>query len=198
MPQPHVVVVPYPGSGNINPALQLAQVLRHHGVFVTFVVTENNLRRARMAATGGAVSGREGFRIETIPDGLVDADRDQQDYDLGLSKATTHRCAAPLKELVARLRGGGSATPPDHDVPPVTCVLPTALMSFALEVARELGVPSMVLWTCSAAALMGQMRLRELRDRGYLPLKGTLESRRPLYIQKNNTLPQFNLCLNIF
>lgn len=122
MPQPHVVVVPYPGSGNINPALQLAQVLRHHGVFVTFVVTENNLRRARMAATGGAVSGREGFRIETIPDGLVDADRDQQDYDLGLSKATTHRCAAPLKELVARLRGGGSATPPDHDVPPVTYV----------------------------------------------------------------------------
>ncbi|XP_066325930.1 7-deoxyloganetin glucosyltransferase-like [Miscanthus floridulus] len=168
MPQPHVVVVPFPGSGNINPALQLAQALRHHGVFVTFVATEHNLRRAQQAAaTAGAVSGREGFRIETIPDGLVDADRDQQDYDLGLSKATTHgQCTAPLRELVARLRGG--ATP---DVPPVTCVLPTALMSFALEVARELGVPSMVLWTSSAAALMCHMRLRELRGRGYLPLK---------------------------
>ncbi|KAG0522680.1 hypothetical protein BDA96_07G058500 [Sorghum bicolor] len=172
MPQPHVVVVPYPGSGNINPALQLALLLRHHGVFVTFVVTEHNLRRAQAAATEeGAVSGcdDDAFRIETIPDGLVDADRDQQDYDLGLSKATTHRCAAPLRELVARLRGGGSGATPD--VPPVTCVLPTALMSFALEVARELGVPSMVLWTSSAAALMGHMRLRELRERGYLPLK---------------------------
>ena len=150
MPQPHVVVVPYPGSGNINPALQLAQALRHHGVFVTFVVTEHNLRRAQQAAdTEGAVSGREGFRIETIPDGLVDADRDQQDYDLGLSKATTHRCAAPLRELVTRLRGdgGGGAAP---DVPPVTCVLPTALMSFALEVARELGVPS--IWCSGPAA----------------------------------------------
>jgi UDP:flavonoid glycosyltransferase YjiC (YdhE family) len=59
MPQPHVVVVPFPGSGNINPALQLAQALRHHGVFVTFVATEHNLRRAQQAAaTAGAVSGR--------------------------------------------------------------------------------------------------------------------------------------------
>ncbi|WVZ94899.1 hypothetical protein U9M48_040729 [Paspalum notatum var. saurae] len=146
---PHVVVVPYPGSGSINPALQLSRLLHGHGVFITFVVTEHNLRRAQAAAAaadkGAAVSGREGFRIETIPDGLVDADRDKQDYDLGLSKATAHRCGGPLRELVLRLRGGA---------PPVTCLLPTVLMSFALEVARELGVPSMVLWTSSAAALM--------------------------------------------
>ncbi|WVZ94903.1 hypothetical protein U9M48_040732 [Paspalum notatum var. saurae] len=166
--QPHVVVVPYPGSGNINPALQLSRLLHRHGVFITFVVTEHNLRRAQQAAadTDSAVSSRDAFRIETIPDGLVDVDRDNQDYDLGLSKATTHRCAAPLRELVARLRGGATA-----GVPPVTCVLPTSLMSFALEVARELDVPSMVLWGGCAAALMGHMRLRELRERGYLPLK---------------------------
>ena len=63
---------------------------------------------------------------------------------------------------------------PTPGVPPVTCLVPTALMSFALDVARELGVPSMVLWACSAAALMGQMRLRELLQRGYLPLKGNV------------------------
>ncbi|RLN04611.1 hypothetical protein C2845_PM13G04590 [Panicum miliaceum] len=165
-PQPHAVVVPYPGSGNINPALQLAQLLRRHSVFITFVVTEHNLRRAEAAAEVAA-RGREGFRVETIPDGLVDADRDEQDYDLDLSKATTQRCAAPLRELVARLRGGAPG------VPPVTSVLPTSLMSFALEVARELGVPSMVLWGGSAAALMGHTRLRELKERGYLPLKGS-------------------------
>ncbi|CAO2200628.1 unnamed protein product [Urochloa humidicola] len=161
-PQPHAVVVPYPGSGNINPALQLSKLLRRHGVFITFVVTEHNLRRVQAAGAAVSDGGREGFRIETIPDGMLDADRDAQDYDTGLSKATVHHGAAPLRELVARLRGG---------VPPVTCVLPTSLMSFALEVARELGVPSMVLWGSSAAALMGHMRLRELKERGYLPLK---------------------------
>ncbi|CAO2189623.1 unnamed protein product [Urochloa humidicola] len=169
MARPHAVVVPYPGSGNINPALQLSKLLRRHGVFITFVVTEHNLRRVQAATSeGGAAvsSGLERFRIETIPDGMLEADRDAQDYDVGLSKATVHHGAVPLRELVARLRGG--ATP---GVPPVTCVLPTSLMSFALEVARELGVPSMVLWACSAAALMAEMRLGELKKRGYLPLK---------------------------
>ncbi|CAL5008192.1 unnamed protein product [Urochloa decumbens] len=170
MARPHVVVVPYPGSGNINPALQLAKLLRRHGVFITFVVTEHNLRRVRAATAEGSAAasvsgGREGFRIETIPDGLLDADRDAQDYDVGLSKATVRHGAAPLRALVARLRGGGSG------VPPVTCVMPTSLMSFALDVARELGVPSMVLLGFGAAALMAQMRLRELKERGYLPLK---------------------------
>ena len=59
--RPHAVVVPYPGPGNINPALQLAQLLRRHGVFITFVVTEHNLRRAEAAAEGAA-RRREGFR----------------------------------------------------------------------------------------------------------------------------------------
>jgi hypothetical protein len=44
-------------------------------------------------------------------------------------------------------------------------------MSFALDVARELGVPSMVLWVCASASLLCQMNLRQLRERGYLPLK---------------------------
>ncbi|CAN6325279.1 unnamed protein product [Urochloa humidicola] len=159
MARPHVVVVPYPGSGNINPALQLANLLRRHGVFITFVITEHNLRRVQAAADREEGAGREGFRIETVPDGMLDADRGAQDYDAGLSKATVHHAAAPLRELVARLRRGGS-TP---GMPPVTCVLPTSLMSFALDVARELGVPSMVLLGFGAAGLMAQMRLREQR-----------------------------------
>lgn len=164
MAMPHAVVVPYPGSGNINPALQLAKLLHRHGVYISFVNTEHNHRRVQATVGAAAVRGREGFRFEAIPDGLVEADRDAGDYDLGLSAATSHRCAQPLKELVRRLNGTAG-------VPPVTCMMPTALMSFALDVARELGLPSMVLWGGSAASLMGHMRLRELQERGYLPLK---------------------------
>jgi hypothetical protein len=58
----------------------------------------------------------------------------------------------------------------------VTCVVATALMSFALGVARELGIPSMAFWGGSAASLMGHMRLLELQERGYLPLKGEQNS----------------------
>uniref|UniRef100_A0A453JNH2 Cytokinin-O-glucosyltransferase 2 n=1 Tax=Aegilops tauschii subsp. strangulata TaxID=200361 RepID=A0A453JNH2_AEGTS len=165
MARPHAVVVPHPSSGNINPALQLAKLLHHHGVYITFVNTEHNHRIMEATEGAAAVRGHEGFRFEAIPDGLVEADRDAEDYDLRLSAATSQRWAEPLRELLLRLNG----TPA---VPPVTCVLPTSLMSFALDVARELGVPSMVLWACSAASLMAHMRLRELKERGYVPLKG--------------------------
>jgi hypothetical protein len=171
MARPHAVVVPYPGSGNINPALQLAKLLHRHGVYITFVNTEHNHRRVQATEGASAVRGREGFRFEAIPDGLVEADRDAGDYDIGLSAATSHRCAEPLRELVRRLNGMA-------DVPPVTCLLPTALMSFALDVARELGLPSMLLWGGSAVSLMGHMRLRELKEKGYLPLKGKISTNR--------------------
>ncbi|XP_051201177.1 7-deoxyloganetin glucosyltransferase-like [Lolium perenne] len=164
MARPHAVVVPHPSSGNINPALQLAKLLHRHGFYITFVNTEDNHRRVQATEGAAAVLGRDGFRFEAIPDGLVEAHRYTGNYDLALSMATSTHCAAPLRELLRRL----NATP---GVPPVTCLLPTSLMSFALGVARELGIPTMVLWGCSAAALMGQMRLRELQERGYLPLK---------------------------
>ncbi|KAM0893713.1 hypothetical protein ACQ4PT_024931 [Festuca glaucescens] len=158
-PRPHAVVLPYPCSGNINPALQIAKLLHRQGVYVTFVNTEHNHRKAGAAA----VRGHDGFRFESIPDGLDEAARGVQDYGRGLCISTRLRCAAPLRDLIARL----NATP---GVPAVTCVVP-ALMSFALGVAGELGIPSMAFWGGSAASLMGHMRLRELQDRGYLPLK---------------------------
>ena len=162
-PRPHAVVLPYPGAGNINPALQIAKLLHRRGVYVTFVNTEHNHRKAG----ADAVRGHDGFRFESIPDGLDEAERGAQDYGRGLCISTSLRCAAPLRDLIVRL----NATP---GVPAVSCVVPTALMSFALGVARELGIPSMVFWGGSAASLMAHMRLRELQDRGYLPLKGEI------------------------
>jgi len=165
MARPHAVVLPYPGAGNINPALQLAKLLHRHGVYITFVNTEHNHRLVRETEGTGAVRGRDGFRFEAIPDGLSDADSGKQDYGKSLLASTTTRCAAPLRNLIARLNG----TP---GVPPVTCVMPTGLMTFALAVARDLGIPTMVFWCAGAASLMAYMRTRELRERGYVPLKG--------------------------
>ncbi|WVZ76893.1 hypothetical protein U9M48_024814 [Paspalum notatum var. saurae] len=174
MARPHTIVVPYPGAGNINPALQLAKLLHHHGVYITFVNTEDNHRRVQATEGAGAVRGRDGFRFEAIPDGLSDADRGKQDYGQSLLASTTTRCAAPLRDLIVRL----NATP---GVPPVTCVLPTGLMAFALDVARDLGIPSMVFWCGGAASLMANLRMRELKERGYVPLKGKLAPTRILF-----------------
>ncbi|CAN6231261.1 unnamed protein product [Urochloa humidicola] len=164
MARPHAVVVPYPGAGNINPALQLAKLLHRHGVYITFVNTEHNHRVVQDVEGAAAVRGRDGFRFEAIPDGLSEADRGKQDYGQSLLVSTSTRCAAPLRDLILRLNG----TP---GVPPVTCVLPTGLVTFALGVARDLGIPSLVFWCAGAASLQAHMSMRELRKRGYVPLK---------------------------
>ncbi|CAN6243942.1 unnamed protein product [Urochloa humidicola] len=164
MARPHAVVVPYPGAGNINPALQLAKLLHRHGVYITFVNTEHNHRVVQDVEGAAAVRGRDGFRFEAIPDGLSEADRGKQDYGQSLLVSTTTRCAAPLRDLIVRLSG----TP---GVPPVTCVVSTGLMTFALGVARDLGIRIMVFWCAGAASLQAHMNMRELRKRGYVPLK---------------------------
>ncbi|CAL4969994.1 unnamed protein product [Urochloa decumbens] len=164
MARPHAVVVPYPGAGNINPALQLAKLLHRRGVFITFVNTEHNHHVVQDVEGAAAVRGRDGFRFEAIPDGLSDADCGKQDYGQSLLVSVTTRCAAPLRDLIVRLNG----TP---GVPPVTCVVPTGLMNFALGVARDLGIPSMVFWCAGAASLQAHMSMPELRKRGYVPLK---------------------------
>ncbi|KAL6839864.1 hypothetical protein ACP4OV_029674 [Aristida adscensionis] len=162
--RPHAVFVPYPGAGNINPALQIAKLLHRHGVYVTFVNTEDNHRRVQRTEGAAAVRGRDGFRFEAIPDGMSDADRAKQDYGRSLAVSTSRTCAAPLRALISRLNG-------EPGVPPVTCVVATALMSFALGVARDMGIPAMALWAGSAASLMAHMRIRDLEERGYVPLK---------------------------
>jgi hypothetical protein len=165
MARPHAVVVPYPCAGNINPALQLAKLLHRHGVYITFVNTEHNHRRVQDTEGAHAVRGRDGFQFEAIPDGLSETDRGKQDYGQSLLVSVNATCASPLRDLITRLNGTAG-------VPPVTCVLPTGLMTFALDVARDLGIPSMVFWCASAASLMAYMWTPELRKRGYVPLKG--------------------------
>ncbi|KAF8739379.1 hypothetical protein HU200_013863 [Digitaria exilis] len=117
----------------------------------TFVNTEHNHRRLTQD-TEGDVRGEEGFRFEAIPDGLSEADRGNQEYGRSVAVATARgaRRRSRTSYNEAQLHVGRAAC---H------CVLPTMLMSFALQVAWELSIPTMVLWTASAASLMAHRSL---------------------------------------
>ncbi|GJN29258.1 hypothetical protein PR202_gb17465 [Eleusine coracana subsp. coracana] len=158
----HAMLFPFPCSGHINPTLKLGELLHARGVHVTFVNTEHN--HERLLRTAGGLRGRAGFRFETVPDGLSEEDRRAPDRTVRLYLSLRRSCGPPL---VALARGLG-----DRDgVPPVTCVVLSGLVSFALDAAKEIGVPAFVLWGTSACGFVGTLRLRELRQRGYTPLK---------------------------
>ncbi|KAM0922872.1 hypothetical protein ACQ4PT_005910 [Festuca glaucescens] len=154
----HAMLFPFPCSGHINPTLKLAELLHSRGVHVTFVNTEHNHQRLRRP------QGRDGFRFESVPDGMDDADRVAPDNTVRLYLSLRRTCTAPLVDLARRLGARDG-------VPSVTCVVISGLVSFALDVAEELGVPSFVLWGTSAVGFVCTLRLRQLRQRGYTPLK---------------------------
>ncbi|XP_048544775.1 UDP-glycosyltransferase 85A7-like [Triticum urartu] len=159
----HAMMFPFPCSGHINPTLKLAELLHSRGVHVTFVNTEHN--HERLLRTGGArLAGRDGFRFESVPDGLDDADRASPDKTVRLYLSLRRSCGPPLVDLARRLGE-------QEGVPPVTCVVLSGLASFVLGVAEELGVPSFVIWGTSAVGFVCTLRLRQLTQRGYTPLK---------------------------
>ncbi|KAG4119046.1 hypothetical protein ERO13_D11G054850v2, partial [Gossypium hirsutum] len=98
--KPHVVCIPYPSQGHVNPMTQLAKLLHSKGFHITFVNTEFN---------------HIGAWFEMIPDGLPQSDQDATQDIPALCDSTRKNCLAPLLELITKLNSS--------DVPPVTCIV---------------------------------------------------------------------------
>ncbi|KAF0908040.1 hypothetical protein E2562_022897 [Oryza meyeriana var. granulata] len=69
--KPHVLLIPYPTQGHVNPFLKLATALHARSFHVTFVHTEYNHVRLLRSRGPSAVAGADGLRFESIPDGLA-------------------------------------------------------------------------------------------------------------------------------
>uniref|UniRef100_A0A2N9IVU5 Glycosyltransferase n=1 Tax=Fagus sylvatica TaxID=28930 RepID=A0A2N9IVU5_FAGSY len=174
--KPHAVCVPYPSQGHVTPMMQLAKLLHSRGFHITFVNTEFNHRRLIRSKGLDYIKGLPDFQFETIPDGLPQSDRDATQDVPALCDGTRKNCYAPFKELVIKLNSSS-------EVPLVTCIVSDGVMSFAIKVGEELGIPEVQFWTTSGCGFMGYLSFTELIKRGIIPFKdesfkedGTLET----------------------
>ncbi|KAI5060673.1 hypothetical protein GOP47_0025093 [Adiantum capillus-veneris] len=136
----HVVVLPLPTRGHVNPMMHLAKLLAdlgHGQLLVTFVNSETNDRLV-IAAERAALQ-RRGIRLEAIPDGLPD-DVDRTTQVLDLCQSVLWAMPAPFDALLARLR------------PAPTCIMADTWLTFAISAAAKLGIPLANFWTQSAAS----------------------------------------------
>ncbi|CAN7041579.1 hypothetical protein IGI04_006601 [Brassica rapa subsp. trilocularis] len=164
LPNRHAVCIPYPAQGHINPMLKVAKLLHARGFHVTFVNTDYNHRRILRSRGPHALDGLTSFRFETIPDGLPWTDVDAKQDMLKLIDSTMNNCLSPFKDLLTRLNSGS-------DVPPVSCIVSDASMSFTIDAAEKLEIPVVLLWTNSATALMLYLHYQKLMEKGIIPVK---------------------------
>ncbi|CAA3022536.1 7-deoxyloganetin glucosyltransferase-like [Olea europaea subsp. europaea] len=164
--KPHVVCIPFPAQGHINPMFKLAKLLHQKGFHVTFVNTEFNHVRLLKCRGPDSLKGLASSRFETIPDGLPISDADVTQDIPFLCESTTNTCLAPFKDLLARLNDTVSL-----NVLPVSCVISDGVMSFTLEAAEELGIPEVLFWTISACGFLAYTQYAKLIEEGYVPLK---------------------------
>ncbi|KAF7092705.1 hypothetical protein CFC21_095163 [Triticum aestivum] len=162
--KPHAVCLPFPTQGHITPMMKLAKLLHCKGFHITFVATEYNHRRLIRSRGPSAAAGLPGFAFATIPDGLPSSQADATQDPASLAYSTMTTCLPHLRNLLAGLNSTSG-------MPPVTCIVADNLMSFAVDAARELGVPAVLLWTASACGYMGYRNFRLLIDQGIIPLK---------------------------
>ncbi|TVU26135.1 hypothetical protein EJB05_28671, partial [Eragrostis curvula] len=111
--KPRVLLIPYPAQGHVNPFLKLGKALHARSFHVTFVNTEYNHGRLLGARGAGAVdAGADGFRVETIPDGLPPSDGlvDATQDIWALCEATRRTGPAAVRALVERLGSAARTT----------------------------------------------------------------------------------------
>ncbi|XP_062168196.1 7-deoxyloganetic acid glucosyltransferase-like isoform X2 [Alnus glutinosa] len=163
--QAHVLLFPFPALGHIKPLLSLAELLCHAGLHVTFLNTDHNhrcLTHLQRLSTHFST-----LRFESIPDGLpIDHPRNVQligDLMFSVKSVTKPK----FRDLLADL-----STKSER---PVTCVIADGIMSFAIDIAKELGIQAMTFWAFSPCCLWSFLCLPELIEEGQLPVRDDMD-----------------------
>lgn len=145
--------------------LKLAILLHTRGFFITFVNTEYNHRRLLRSRGPDFLTALPDFKFAQIPDGLPSSgDEDVTQDVLALCQSTGVKCLDPFLELLRKINGS-------VEFPPVSCVIPDAIMSFAVVAAKEIDVPCVCFRTTSAATFLANKYLPLLMEKGLIPLK---------------------------
>ncbi|KAE8687998.1 UDP-glycosyltransferase 74B1 [Hibiscus syriacus] len=128
----HVIVVPYPSQGHINPLLQFAKRLASKGVKATLATTRY---------TVGSICAPH-ICVEAISDGFDEGGYSQAGNVEFYLKSFREQGSRTLTQLIRKFKHTGT---------PVTCVVYDSFLPWALDVAKQQGIHGGSFFTNSAA-----------------------------------------------
>nr|UHH90565.1 UDP-glycosyltransferase [Nicotiana benthamiana] len=171
---PHVVIFPFPALGHVHPMLNLAELLSLSGIHVTFINALSIHNRLLRCTDIQSHFGRfPGFRFKTINLGLGDGLPHTSDDIMAVLKSSRTTAKPLLKELFhldnCKL---GTSDEVIGQVSPVTCLISDGILSIALEVAEDCGIPTFHFRTSSASSFWAYYCIPQLIHAGELPFSG--------------------------
>jgi hypothetical protein len=163
-----VALFPLPFQDHVSPMLQLAGALHARGLAVTVLHTAFNAPDP---------ARHPDFSFVAVPDAISDAiaatDDGGADRVLAMNAAVEASALAEgvrdaLASLLLRL---GEA---EEGEPRLACLIVDATLTAVQKAAAGLGLPTLVLHTCSAASFRLFSNYDMLYDKGYLPAQGSI------------------------
>lgn len=156
---PHVIAVPYPAQGHVNPMLELSKKLVKQGIKVTLFNTDFNHKRVVSSWSPSATE--EAVTMVSFPDGLEPGeDRNE------LGRLTDAVSRVLPGELEALINGNGE----------FDCVIADWCMPWALEVAEKLGLRRGVFCPAATATMALSFSIPKLVSDGIIDQNGTVHT----------------------
>ncbi|KAL3523918.1 hypothetical protein ACH5RR_016752 [Cinchona calisaya] len=166
-PVPHVVIFPLPLQGPVNCMLKLAELFCLYDLTVTFINTDHIQGRLRSCSdVESRFEKYSNFRFQTIPDGLPEDNPRTGDEIVKLLEFMEVVSKPIFRELV-------TSGPLGHtSEKPVTCIVGDGIFSFAVDIAKEIGVPLVYFDTISPCGLWTYICLPKLIEAKEFPFQG--------------------------
>ncbi|CAN6477301.1 unnamed protein product [Victoria cruziana] len=164
MAVPHVLLIPYPAQGHVNPFTELSHRLSKLGLLVTLVHTEFRHAHIMAARRPEDLSSERsgGIRLATIPDGAADGDerRDRSRFFDVIQRSMPKF----LEELIVKIN--------KREENRVSYVIVDGFLGFLLNVVEKLNIPRAAFFPASAWQLASLLSIRKLLDSGSIDHRG--------------------------
>ncbi|KAH6754900.1 UDP-glucosyl transferase 74B1 [Perilla frutescens var. hirtella] len=168
IPTPHVMLLPYPSQGHINPLLQFAKRLAAKGVRATLATTKNTVNSIHAATVA----------VEPISDGFDDGGSAKAGKEGDYLSSLREHGSESLSQLLNKYKNTKF---------PVSCIIYDAFFPWALDVAKQHGVFGASFFTNSAAVCAIFSHIHG----GTLTLPVNVDDDKPLVLPG---LPPLNSC----
>ncbi|KAH7388132.1 hypothetical protein KP509_16G059400 [Ceratopteris richardii] len=163
----HVVLVPLPLQGHLNPFTSLAHYLSASGVDVSIVLAaraDTLLSEARGSSSSipplSSPTGRP-IRIEVVPDGISSQSNRPLDWSMLQQSIETMRQG--VENLLEKLM---------REKYPPRCVVVDSLIPWGRDISLKFNLPWMMLWAGSALGFSIGYHAPELVRKGLIPAAG--------------------------